>query len=586
MSDLSKIIPIYDISSDGCVISDNKASISFCFKLELPIIQTLAEEDYKNIVESFREFMELIGEDTIFHKQDFFFPEKYRNKPIADDFTEQSYGFHFDGRRLMKMESYLYISKVNSDKTDSILGSLVSKNFAQTDEKEFLNHILNSSEILRRQGITLHLLSREDLLNAETSPISTYYTLSNSKKEEIKDIDFKNGVKIGNNEVYYYSIDNLKQFGREDLTYCKDFNGLPISNMFDFSYKLACPHILNQVIYIPKKDMAIKELDTKKSKLESFNYKGSNLQAISEIDVLKGKADFFNINYAYFHTNIMCFGDSKTNIERYINLAFNDAGIKKKENTLSRKDIFLGSFPAGAQRFVQLKKSLMSFMTDLEACSFLNYEQNQENLGNAMKGVRLCDNIYGVPFSVDIFDEPKKRGWIKNQNMVVFSGSGGGKSFTANHIFHSLYNQGAHIFCIDASYSYNLQTIHKNGVYLTFDNDNRISFNPFYIDWIDQKEVDHIFSSSFFVDEDNINMEEDIKINNSNFYNNLLTDKISVLQGLILAIFKNPGQTSSKTELNIINALLFDYFKEVYHRIKNGDNEAKAKDGRTAKIHY
>ena len=77
MVNLSKVLPIYDITKKGIIISDSKGALTLCFEMILPVVFTMGGEDYEDLVEKFRTFLELLGQDVIIHKQDIYHREYY-----------------------------------------------------------------------------------------------------------------------------------------------------------------------------------------------------------------------------------------------------------------------------------------------------------------------------------------------------------------------------------------------------------------------------------------------------------------------------------------------------------------------------
>ncbi|KAB4406296.1 TraG family conjugative transposon ATPase, partial [Bacteroides thetaiotaomicron] len=104
-------------------------------------------------------------------------------------------------------------------------------------------------------------------------------------------------------------------------------------------------------------------------------------------------------------------------------------------------------------------------------------------------GIRMADRRNGIPLHVDISDLPMKRGVITNRNKFVLGPSGSGKSFFTNHLVRQYYEQGTHILLVDTGNSYQglCRMIHdrthgEDGIYITYEEDNPIAFNPFYTD--------------------------------------------------------------------------------------------------------
>lgn len=581
---LSEKFPIYDITKKGIIIGDNKANITVCFEISFPIVYTLGENEYKDMIEDFRKFVELLGEETLIHIQTFYHREFFSlinqdsnlYKEDTEDFIQRAYQMHFNERPYLKSKSFIYISKLSSN--NSIGKNFISKEFLKNDEQVFINNILNSASILKKHNIIFRKLDQEELISSK-SPISKYLNFSSADLEQMKDIDFSNNkIYVGSNEIKIYSIQSGEQFPTDNIAYHKINNGLPIGNSFPFSYPLGIPHVLNQYIYIPNQKAFTQELEALNSRMKNFNVKGYNNSAMMDIDVFREKMNSFGSLGAYFHMNIMCFDASNKDIEEKINTAFSESGFKKKEVSLQRKDIFWAGVAGNGALLVNRKKSLMCILLDLECVAYLSLEQNYNNdLTTNNKGVRLCDRIYGIPFEVDIYKEPKQKGLIKNENTIVLAGSGGGKSFTMNLFFLNDYLQGEHIFVIDASFSYKLQCSMHNGIYLTYDEKNKISFNPFYMDWLKDPIAKHIFSHSADTKYSDIK-KEDLEISydfnpseNSltkeqmeklEAYTDWIENKISMLMGLIGTITKSKDENVSKFELAIYRILLFSYFKE------------------------
>lgn len=558
-ANLSTQIPIYDITSDGIVISDTRASITLCYKMNLPPMYTLSGVEFEEMVETFNRFLSNIGEEIIVHKQDFYYREYFSNigqeqeQNQTRDFVKRAYQTHFNERPYLSMESYLYITQVNAEKENKNLfnSTIIDKKYVGTNAIKFIQNIDNNKVILERFGIKLELIKREDLIG-ENSIMAQYLNFSRGYKE-IKDISFKdNRIYVGNNQIFIYTIENEKQFSTNNLKYHSQRQGLPVSYLFPFSFPLAVPHIVNQYIYVPNQQLLEKELYKKINMFKSFGMGDDNKRAEEELRVLISKKNEFGTNIVYYHCNLMCFDETKSNIEASVSQAFSDLDIAKKENTISRKDLFWAGFPSNAPRLVQHKKYLMSLLLSLEASVFINYESNNQYVSD--KGLRLCDRIYGIPFRVDIFDKPLEKGYINNQNMTIISGSGGGKSFFASGILLNEYLQGGHIFCIDASYSYKIQCLLHQGVYLTYDDSSKITFNPFYLDFLDVKNTQNKKVKQIFERFD----ESDEELN---CWSQLLQERINTLLGIISVIVKGAEDKTLRFEELLITNLFFDYFK-------------------------
>lgn len=564
MAKLSEQLPIYNITGDGVIISDTKASITLCYKMSLPPMYVLSDEEFEDMIETFNRFLMNLGEEIIVHKQDYYFREYFslvnanKNSFEEDEtkeFVKRAYQTHFNERPYLSMESYIYITKVNNTGSGSNLfnSTLMNKDYVTTDAIKFQQTINNNKGILENFGIKIEPINQKELIGNKS--IIAQYLNFNKGGEEIKDISFKdNRVFVGNTEVFIYTIENEKQFSTNDFKYHSERQGLAVSYLFPFSFPLAVPHIVNQYIYVPDQKMLERDLQKRISTLKSFDYRGSNRSAEEELITLLAKREELGNSIVYYHCNLMCFDENKDVIEGYINQAFSDLDMVKKTNILLRKDLFWAGVPSNAPRLIEQKKYLMCLMLALEASVLINYENNNQ-YSMADKGIRLCDRIFGIPFKVDVYDKPLEKGYINNQNMTVISGSGGGKSFFTSGLLLNEYLQGGHIFCIDASYSYKIQCAMHNGVYLTFDESNKITFNPFYLSFLDTKGKDNKKVKQIFDRFD----ESDKELNQ---WSQLLQERINTLLGVVSVIVKGTEDRTLRFEELFIFNLFFDYFRD------------------------
>ncbi len=119
------------------------------------------------------------------------------------------------------------------------------------------------------------------------------------------------------------------------------------------------------------------------------------------------------------------------------------------------------------------------------ASSLLYFEGGYKDPTKSVDGLRLVDRISGRPLSVSVYREPEKEDWIFNRGMLVASGSGGGKSYLANHYLASELRQGAEVVIMEDGNSYDKLTAVFGGVILQHDNEKPFTFNPFLLDTYD-----------------------------------------------------------------------------------------------------
>lgn len=188
------------------------------------------------------------------------------------------------------------------------------------------------------------------------------------------------------------------------------------------------------------------------------------------------------------HCNVIAWAEDADEFRRIRNDTGSQLAMMEctpRYNTVDTPVLYWAGIPGNAGDFPAEE----SFYTFLEqaVCLFAG-ETNYRNSPSPF-GIRMADRQNGIPVHVDISDLPMKRGIITNRNKFILGPSGSGKSFFTNHLVRNYYEQGTHILLVDTGNSYQglCHMIHdrtrgEDGIYITYEEDNPISFNPFYTD--------------------------------------------------------------------------------------------------------
>lgn len=160
-------------------------------------------------------------------------------------------------------------------------------------------------------------------------------------------------------------------------------------------------------------------------------------------------------------------------------------GCTPRHNTVDVPTLFWAAIPGNEGDFPAEE----SFYTFLEQGLCLFNEETNYRSSLSPFGIKMADRVSGIPIHLDISDYPMKKGWISNRNRVVIGPSGSGKSFLTNHIVRQYYEQGAHTVIVDTGNSYqglcgliHSKTKGRDGIYFTYQEDDPIAFNPFYVE--------------------------------------------------------------------------------------------------------
>jgi conjugation system TraG family ATPase len=228
------------------------------------------------------------------------------------------------------------------------------------------------------------------------------------------------------------------------------------------------------------------------------------------------------------HFNVLVWTDHKETLKDTRNLvssALAQMDAVPKQELDGAPQIFWAGIPGNEADF-PMNDSFDTFAE--QACCFLNLETNYRSSPSPI-GIRLGDRLTGKPVHADISDEPMRKGICTNRNKFILGPSGSGKSFFTNHMVRSYYEQGTHIVLVDVGHSYKGLCQMVNGYYFTYDEENPIRFNPFYIS------------------------EGDV----------LDTEKKESIKTLLLALWKKDNETFNRSEYVALSSALQLYYEKL-----------------------
>ncbi len=504
--------PIYGYERRS-LIAKEKGCVTIPLKLELPEVFTLDGSEYVQLNELFFNIIDILGPNTLLHKQDFFFAETYRpiKGRLQGDFLERANEFHFNERSFLRTQHYLYVSIVPKNyiryspkRTNSFLNkkrvfymeNVVPQEFVSTKVlADFESKVESVVALINASGLVTATVMDYDWLFLENGLYPKYFGLS-SENTNLPDIDFcDNNIQVGNKRAQFFTVENLDQFTKEHLStnevygkYSTKYNQFPVGNLFSIGFKVPHEHIINQYIYIPEQDKVMKQLRKKAKRFNQFsNGKKDDSNAIYADQIYAFNTDVLENHkeIVFYHLNILAFGDEHGQHRKLCNSvssAFKKLKINVKENSIDRKILFFGGVPGNA---VGIPSDMYMPMSSDMAASLLYFEGEYKDATTSVDGLRLVDRTTGRPLSVSVYKLPEERDWIFNRGMLVASGSGGGKSFFANHYITSELRQGAEVVIMEDGNSYDKVTEVFGGVVIEHDDARPFTFNPFQLDSYD-----------------------------------------------------------------------------------------------------
>jgi conjugation system TraG family ATPase len=540
--------PIYKVELVNglhpCIISKN-ADITLAWEVELPEVLTLSKDDYDTLHSYFVKAIRCLPNFTVVHKQDWFLDDKY--SPSFDkemSMLTRTFERNFNERPFLRHTSYLFLTKTSADRTrhSGMLSTLTKRHIVPKDMLEekviadFFDKstqfvkILSDSGFFRFKSVSLEEIAGDEM---QSGLLEKYLTLS-SDGVALQDINFSEGLKIGNKHCSLFTIanvDDLPTRVETEIKYEKlstDRSRCSLGFASHIGLNLSCSHIYNQYIFIDDHNKRMKMLEGKKANLRSLSrYSRENETNMVRTEEFLHEAITGQRLSVRAHFNVLIWSEDKEELKKLRNLtgsALVQMDCRPREATIDIGTLFWSAIPGNAGDF----PSEETFTTFSEqACCFLNMETNYRDSPSPF-GIKLIDRIAGCPVHVDISDEPMKLGLITNRNKFILGPSGSGKSFYTNHMLRQYHEQGTHILLVDVGHSYKGLCDLVKGVYFTYDEKNPISFNPFYIEG---GEID-------------VEKKESIKT-------------------LLMALWKREGEKISQAEYSTISDAVTLYYEEL-----------------------
>ena len=503
---LERKFPLLSVEN-GCIVSKD-ADLTVAFEVELPELYTVTADEYEAMHSSWIKAMKVLPEHSVVCKQDWFVKETYR--PKTDDgeqsFLTRSYELHFNERPYLNHKCYLFLTKTTrersrrkSDFNTLCRGFLLPKEITDKDAAaRFLEAVEQFERIMNDSGhIRLRRLETDEITGTKERPglVEKYFSLSlEDETAVLQDICLKPGrMRIGDKRLCLHTLSDTEDLpGRlsTDMRYERmstDRSDCRLSFAAPVGLLLSCNHIYSQYVFIDDAQEILQMMEKNSRNMLSLSkYSRSNAVNQEWTEMYLDEAHTKGVLPVRCHCNVIAWAEDAEEFRRIRNDTGSQLAMMEctpRYNTIDTPVIYWAGIPGNAGDF----PSEESFYTFLEQAVCLFAGETNYKSSPSPFGIRLADRQNGIPVHVDISDLPMKRGIITNRNKFILGPSGSGKSFFTNHLVRQYYEQGAHILLVDTGNSYQglCRMIHdrtngKDGIYITYEEDNPISFNPFY----------------------------------------------------------------------------------------------------------
>ncbi|MBU9957120.1 TraG family conjugative transposon ATPase [Bacteroides caccae] len=444
---------------------------------------------------------------TIVHRQDWFLEESYRARTDREEpgFLDRSFELHFNERPFLNHFSYLFITRTTKERMRqqsnfSVLcrGHILPREVRDKDGiLRFLEAVEQFGRIICDSGLVrLERLTTEEITGKgkEAGLVEKYFSLSQEDTTTLEDIRLGGAeMRIGDKRLSVHTLsdaDDLPSAVRTDGRYEKystDRSDCRLSFAAPVGLMLPYNHICNQYVFIDDPSETLRHFEKAARNMRSLSrYSRANEINRQWTEEYLNEAHSFGLVPVRCHCNVMVWSEDRErlrNIRNDTGSALAQMGCKPRHNTVDAPTLYWAGIPGGEGDF-PAEESFHTFI-EQAACLFIGETNHASSLSPF--GIKMADRLSGRPIHLDISDEPMKRGITTNRNKFILGPSGSGKSFFTNHLVRNYYEQGAHILLVDTGNSYKglCRLIHErtrgeDGIYITYEEDRPITFNPFY----------------------------------------------------------------------------------------------------------
>ncbi|MDO6433045.1 TraG family conjugative transposon ATPase [Flavitalea sp. BT771] len=492
---IEEFLHIGEVAKDHLV--SKLGDITYGYRIIKPGLFTLSPEGYHQWCNRVLKGLEVLPPDTILHFVDRFWQISWQGnfENGSDGLLAISSERHHHERPFMEQTSYLYITRRPKRRRVMTRKMLLRKHFSPQDtlssqaKQELRVKVNQFIQILTDGGqVRAELLAAEDFTGTPEKPglIEEYYQLIKpGERRELRDIEFGEKVRIGNNFCMFHSIADPSHLPAqcrpwvEYGPYSTEHTAYPIGNASWLGALVPRNHIYNQILIKEDPAEVRKKLERKRRLLQSLSaHSRENALTCEAVTKFLDESMAGDKQIVSAHFNIQSWTNDISDVPGMsdeVSTAIGKTGATPYLETVGAPQLWSASAPGNA---ADLPPEETYFMLAHQAVCMLLPETNYlESPG--FRGVRLGDRLHGRPLQVDLSDEPKRMGWIVNLNKIVIGPSGSGKSFAMNLLLYWYAMQGFHIVIVDIGNSYRGLCELVGGYYFTYTDAHPLSFNPF-----------------------------------------------------------------------------------------------------------
>lgn len=460
-----------DKGVDFDLLIGHAGELSVVIEMTNPVVRYSAHPaGYDEFHHLLSNVVKILGDGYLLQKLDVISRSPYAPGP-ADEFLQQQYNAHFEGRDRLQISTYLTITRQVKKSAFYVYDARSLREFRQIVAKVL--ELLPSGQHLREPQLNQLVLKMLSMTFG--SPVISLNNLSPSATE----------IGMGDKAVRCISLVNTDSIDLppsvstyQELNDKESIRGFPV-DFLSFLFKVPGSEVIvfNQLLEIPNQVGTLRKLEQKKKRHAGIPDPANQL-CVEDIDQLLNDVARESQLLVNCHFNIMVCAPSAAlaKAANFVESSLFQLGVIPSKNAYNQLELFRSALPGNG---VELK-GYDWFLTTSDAalCFFFKEALPKDEPSEFL--IRFTDR-QGIPVGMDPADLPMRTGRINNRNKFVLGPSGSGKSFYMNALIeqYMLYNMDMVI--VDTGHSYSGLCAYYQGKYITYTDQTPITMNPFRI---------------------------------------------------------------------------------------------------------
>lgn len=526
--DLAAVLPIQTITDD--VIVNGNGDLTIGYKMFLPEVFTLSQEDAIYIHERLEGLFKMLPAGTILHQQSYYYVGEYKNDDFSINPLKAESLKHFKDKQIINSYTNLYITFADKDSKKKIRKASTNTSLLRKLNYPFKQPYKNYEKRLEEMepfilnfenglsSITqfeIKKMNSKELNNAVYDYINLTYAspVEDATKESVSPIMVtpSGDMKIGKDFVAMLSLtiegENVYELNVPNTGKSKSYGvnvELPenirskCSMLYPVGLGLPFNHVVNVVIEITDTDSTLMTIESESKGLNWINnFYPPAKQKQKEQAAFCEAVTSNDYHTAYTAFNVIVNDSDRSSLIRKISLVQQGFSFMNQSSCYIENaelcNLFFANIPGNA------RANYRGFIntTKLAIC----YLQKDSTCLSDLKG-HLYNDRFGNPALINLWDNKA----LNNRNKIVIGPSGSGKSFWLNNYIYQSYELGNDITIIDIGGSYRSMINLNRGKYFDSTNQKQFAFNPFlcerdkngryiYIDKSDQESAEDLIKT-------------------------------------------------------------------------------------------